>query len=88
VIRFIDGPAQGVTLLLRAAPEVLRVVRAEDGTWDALDQPGDEPRAGEEVFVYRREGRAGVAMLDFARGSKYRSGAYAAGRYRHEQNPG
>jgi len=84
LIRFLDGPAEGVTLFLRSAPEVLRVVRAEDGTWDALDQPGDEPRPGETVFVYRREGRGGVAMVDFARGSKHRSGAYASGRYRHD----
>jgi hypothetical protein len=54
MIRFLDGPAEGVVLALEAAPEQMRVVRARNGTWDALDQPGDSPRYGEAVFTYRR----------------------------------
>jgi hypothetical protein len=51
--RFVDGPAAGVTLMLRRAPMLLRAVRAADGTWDALDQLEDTPRADETVVVYR-----------------------------------
>jgi len=58
VIRFLDGPAAGVVLRLRDAPAWLRAVRDGAGRWDALDQPGDAPAAGEEVFVYRRQGEA------------------------------
>lgn len=56
MVRFLDGPAQGVSLMLRNAPETLRVVRSSAGDWDALDEPGDEPREDETIFVYRRSG--------------------------------
>jgi len=63
--RFLDGPAEGVRLMLRNAPAVLRVVRSTDGTWDALDMPGDEPGRDEEIFLYRRVGPAGWAHVDY-----------------------
>lgn len=63
MIRFLDGPAEGVALALRSAPERLRVVLNADGRWDALDQPEDEPKPGETVFWYRSEGAAGVVHL-------------------------
>jgi hypothetical protein len=65
MIRMLDGPAQGVALELKNAPEVLRVVKAADGTWDALDAPGDFPRPDEHVYLYRRHGSPGVAMIDY-----------------------
>lgn len=55
MIAFLDGPAAGVRLQLRLAPMFLRVVtrnRDRSNMWDALDQPGDEPRRGETCFVY------------------------------------
>ncbi len=60
--RFVGGPADGVTLSLGRSPLslgrsplYLRVV--QDGAeFDALDQLDDEPRAGETMTVYRRDG--------------------------------
>ena len=50
---FLDGPAKGQNLALKASPEILRVVQdIETGEWDALDQPGDKPRSEEQVFNY------------------------------------
>ena len=57
MIRFLDGPAGGQSLMLQRAPLMLRVVinpRDPDGTWDALDSPDDTPRRGEVIHVYRR----------------------------------
>lgn len=53
MITFRDGPAAGTLLQLRRSPFVLRVVVADDGTIDALDQLDDEPEAGESIHVYR-----------------------------------
>lgn len=52
-MRCLDGPAQGVSLSLRRAPILLRVVRGPRGRWDALDQLDDVPRPGESIHVYR-----------------------------------
>jgi hypothetical protein len=52
--KFIDGPAAEVSLSLRRSPTLLRVVRAADGAWDALDQIIDAPEPSETVYVYRR----------------------------------
>lgn len=52
--KFIDGPAAEVSLSLQRSPMLLRVVRAADGAWDALDQIIDAPEPGETVFVYQR----------------------------------
>ena len=54
MITFRDGPAAGVRLQVRLAPMFLRAVSPTRARreWDALDQPGDEPRRGEMCFVY------------------------------------
>ncbi len=82
--RFLDGPAAGQSLMLRAAPEFLRVVhsprRKGDDQWDALDQPGDEPKRGESVYAYRRVGKAGTIHLMAQPRSA--SGWYATATYR------
>lgn len=59
MISFQGGPAEGKAegLLLRRAPRFLRVVRGGDGDWDALDQLGDAPAAGETIYAYERVGR-------------------------------
>lgn len=54
--RFIDGPAAGQTLCLRRAPRYIRAVRSRSGEWDALDQPGDEPKPAEAVCAYELAG--------------------------------
>lgn len=51
--KFLDGPAAGQMIELRNPTIMLRVVRAADGTWDALDMPEDVAREDETVFVYR-----------------------------------
>ena len=82
MIRFLDGPAEGVRLELRAAPEALRVVIDHTGTWDALDQPGDEPRADETVFVYRRLALPAVIHVDFVLKGRCMSKTFASADYR------
>lgn len=84
MIVFSNGPAAGVTLLLRLAPLFLRVTRGLG--WDALDQLGDFPDAEEAVVAYRRVGEAGHVHIDFTR---RRSAWYATGCYEvvQEQPP-
>lgn len=52
MIRFLDGPAQGIELECRRAPVMLRAVQNRFGNWDALDQPHDVVRSSEAVSVY------------------------------------
>lgn len=54
MVRFLDGPAAGESLMLRRIPTLLRVVRSRNGAWDALDQLDDEPKPTETITVYRR----------------------------------
>jgi hypothetical protein len=54
MVKFLDGPAAGVTLSLRRIPKLLRVVRSAAGEWDALDQLDDTPATDEKMYVYRR----------------------------------
>jgi hypothetical protein len=54
MITFQNGFADGKMLRLQRTPYFLRVVMAEDGSIDALDQLGDEPRDNETVAAYRR----------------------------------
>lgn len=53
MITFRDGPARGQVLQLKRAPRLLRVVCSKSGEWDALDQLGDTPAAGESITVYQ-----------------------------------
>lgn len=60
MVRFLDGPAEGVELALSRAPMFLRVVVDETTLkWDALDQLDDTPGPSERVHVYRRDGGTG-----------------------------
>lgn len=74
---FLDGPAEGQTLLLKRAPRFLRVVKG-GGKWDALDQPEDTPTPDEEVYAYQIEGTPGQCHVN-ARGSH---GFYTLAQYR------
>lgn len=97
MIRFLGGPAAGVTMQLRRAPLFLRVTQtleagpaeAENGYgFDALDMLGDEPNRSESVTVYKREGPRTVVHIDFARGRKRNcSGWYVVATYRHFDAP-
>jgi hypothetical protein len=75
VIRFQGGPADGKVLQFRRTPLYLRVV--QDGeTFDVLDQLGDEPRAGEQVHVYRAFGSFGTVHIR-------PGGCWPTGQYRY-----
>lgn len=84
---FLDGPAAGVTLFLRRAPFLLRVVQSHTGEWDALDQLTDQPGPQETIAVYRLARAAGTIHL-CARGKGAQSGTFAMAEYRlHEVQP-
>jgi hypothetical protein len=55
MLKFLDGPAVGQTLMCARAPLFLRVTKKGD-VWDALDQIGEEPAKDEEVLVYIQVG--------------------------------
>ena len=52
---FQDGPAKGMTLMLKRTPVYLRVV-CSLGKVDTLDQLKDTPRDDESVHAYRMNG--------------------------------
>ena len=64
--RFADGPAAGVFLAIARAPLFLRVVKADGGEWDALDQLDDQPRPGETITVYLRASEPALIHVDLS----------------------
>jgi hypothetical protein len=82
MITFLDGPAEGVTLQLRRAPLLLRVVQSQAGAWDALDQLVDEPKARETICVYYRA--SGIrSYFSCSRSHRSQSGLFLTADYRH-----
>jgi hypothetical protein len=80
MINFANGPAAGSHLMLRRAPYFLRVVRSKkSGEIDALDQLGDEPSKGEELFAYQQTWSGGMVHLLMSPRSQ--SGFYAQANY-------
>ena len=75
---FEDGPAKGQRLMLKHAPEFLRVVVDEKEKWDALDLPTDTPRPEELIYAYRLSEKTGMCHINAGRG---RSGFYTIARY-------
>lgn len=76
---FEGGPAHGQTLMLKRSPFFLRVVE-DKGAFDALDQLDDQPRPGEKLYAYRREGEA--RMVHVNTGRKPGGGFYPMATYR------
>lgn len=69
--KFIDGPAKGQTLMLKRAPKFLRVCLSV-GTFDALDQLEDSPKANEKLVAYMiKEYRGTCHVLIRPRGSGF-----------------
>jgi len=66
--RFHGGPANDRILNLQRSPKLLRVTQEGDN-FDALDQPEDEPRPTEKIWLYERVGEPSFAFVD---GSKFR----------------
>jgi len=80
---FIDGPAEGQSLMLARTPVLLRVTW--DGEkWDALDQFLDAPSKDEEVYVYLIDKILGFCHMDFRdKDGKRGSSTRQIARYRH-----
>ncbi len=83
---FEDGPAKGQTLMLKRAPQFLRVVEA-NGKWDALDQLDDKPEPQEKIYAYKRVGKPGMIHINMGR--KNHGGFFPMAEYRFcsEQPP-
>lgn len=82
MIRFLDGPAAGRSLMLRRAPLYLRAVwDAVNQKWDALDQLTDLPAPGEMIVVYRRTGEPSAAFIDWTEKGRRRGGCFAVAEY-------
>lgn len=82
MIRFTNGPAAGTTLMLRRAPQFLRVVRGPDGKIDALDQLDDRPALDETITVYRLLEGGGMIHLNMRdKKGKHCGGFYAMATY-------
>lgn len=81
MIKFRDGPAAGVTLMLHRAPQYLRVVRAGRKAWDALDQLDDQPEPGESITVYRIDPATFSRYHLLCRRPRGGSGWYCNGEY-------
>jgi len=78
---FLDGPAQGKTLMLKRAPFFLRVVIV-GGQIDALDQLGDTPRKEEAVHVYIRQPGAMHNAIHLNTGRKPGGGWFSRADYK------
>lgn len=63
-VKFIDGPAKGITLRLVRTPILLRVVRDPGGKFDALDQFDDVAEKNEAIFLYQMRGRGISGFID------------------------
>lgn len=72
---FLDGPAKGQTLMLRSAPEYLRVTCDNRNLlpecWDALDQLLDRPEPHESLSVYQRVGHSSLVHIRASKGSGF-----------------
>lgn len=82
---FVDGPAKGTVLQLQRAPFLLRVVSGKPGEFDALDQPDDEPKLYESIYVYRLAGPPGSVHI--CRSPRRSSGWFAVAEYKLLDRP-
>ena len=79
MITFRNGPAKGVTLMVRRAPLLVRVVKGKE--WDALDGYGDTPQPEETIHVYRRV--TGVTRVHLLTPKRAGSGWFERAEYVH-----
>lgn len=80
--QFIDGPAQGKTLMLQRAPHYLRVVIGGTGEVDALDQLDDTPLPTETLYAYEMVGEPSFCHVQRIVNGRRAGGCYRGGRYR------
>ena len=81
----LDGPATGKAFALRRAPKLLRIAYSRKRGWDALDMPGDTPKADEVIHVYERIGRPQYIFVRAAKAEL--SGQWAEAGYRFATTP-
>jgi hypothetical protein len=81
MIKFVDGPADGKTLMLRRCPGLLRVVKSGVDEWDALDQLTDTPQSEEQIFIYRRLDDPPPSKFHLYGGRKGTTGWYVSASY-------
>ena len=85
--KLIDGPAHGKRLMLRRAARFLRVVVADSGEIDALDQPTDKPKPSETCYAYEIVARPGNMHIRCGGRSKGASGFYPVADYKYMEPP-
>lgn len=85
--RFEDGPAHGKTLMLKRAPQLLRVVVNNDGEIDALDQLDDTPGADETLFVYQLKPGTEPGFCHILIRDRKGSGFYTSAEYIFHSQP-
>jgi len=75
---FTNGPAHGVTLMLRRTPFLLRVTfnpHVQKDQWDALNYLEDRPEKHETLYAYKvSKFRGGVHLL--IRGKNRKAGGF------------
>lgn len=62
MVKFIDGPANGQTLMLDRVPFLLRVTQAK-GKFDALNHLDDQARPDETLSLYLRTAYQGTCHI-------------------------
>lgn len=82
--KFENGPAHGVTLMLKRAPTYLRVVMNSQGNFDALDQLHDTPTKEESLFAYKLHGSVGSVHLNT--GGKPGGGLFTVATYQYVES--
>ena len=70
MLTLIDGPCEG-SYMVKRSPLYLRAVVDKNGEKDVLDQVEDQPKELETVYVYQREGNAGVVHINAAKVKGY-----------------
>ncbi len=91
-MKFLDGPAEGQSLMLQRAPLFLRLVLKPDlggGTWDGLDLPEDTPEPAEIVCCYVRASKPVAGFWDGTdKRGRRTGGMFASADYKfHDHQP-
>lgn len=77
MVKFIDGPAKGQTLMLHRVPILLRVTQA-GSTFDALNELHDEAHPRESIHAYVMVGKPSPVHIRARKGG----GTYWMAEYR------
>lgn len=79
---FHGGPLDGVALVLRRSPPLLRAVYcSRRDEFDALDLLDDQVAKSETPYAYHRVGEPVVMMMDWTEGGRRRGGRVSSAEY-------